>query len=257
MSDTSVLHDVHVRLNVGGVHLHTSLNTVMEGARLGYGYFQILCQDLAGFSGHHPRACVEPGYAGADNDDGENRVHFIDADPKRFAYWLGYFRTLPYVEAGPLRQHLKARRLLVHRRAVLHGARLQGQGLSMFGFGVSCLRRADLRDCILIQCDFEGASMEDAKLEGADMSDCNVSGANLGRADLRKANLSNAMLQDAILPAWNSGLLKGMRLTGATGWMPANKDHSKAKLQGADLSSCDLSGVIFRTYAVLIFRMRI
>jgi uncharacterized protein YjbI with pentapeptide repeats len=135
------------------------------------------------------------------------------------------------------------RGLLERPGAVLHGARLQGQDLSMLGFGGCCLRRADLRDCILIQCDFEGASMEDAKLEGADMSDCNLSGANLGRADLRKANLSNAMLKDAILPAWNSGLLEGVRLTGATGWMPANKDLSNAKLQGADLSSCDLSGV--------------
>ena len=113
-------------------------------------------------------------------------------------------------------------RLLVHRGAVLHGARLQGQDLSRLGFGGCCLRRADLRDCILIQCDFEGASMEDVKLEGADMSDCNMSGANHGRADLRKANLGNAMLKDAILPAWNSELLEGVRLTGATGWMPAN-----------------------------------
>jgi uncharacterized protein YjbI with pentapeptide repeats len=200
----------------------------------------------------------------------QNRVHFIDADPKHLSLWLGYFRTrkVPYVEAGSRRQRLIAeseeagltdladelhrlvdwrradlQRLLVHRGAVLHGARLHGQDLSRLGFGGCCLRRADLRDFILIQCDFEGASMEDAKLEGADMSDCNLSGANLGRADLRKANLSNAMLKDAILPAWNSGLLEGVRLTGATGWMPANKDLSNAKLQGADLSSCDLSGV--------------
>ena len=48
------------------------------------------------------------------------------------------------------------------------------------------------------------------------------------------------MLKDAKLPAWNSGLLEGVRLTGATGWMPANKDLSNAKLQGADLSGCDL-----------------
>ena len=40
---TTVPHNVHVRLNVGGAHLHTSLHTVMEGARLGYGCFQSLC----------------------------------------------------------------------------------------------------------------------------------------------------------------------------------------------------------------------
>jgi uncharacterized protein YjbI with pentapeptide repeats len=87
--------------------------------------------------------------------------------------------------------------------------------------------------------------MEDAKLEGADMSDCNMSGANLDRADLRKTNLTNAILNGATLPAWDSRMLEGVRLTGATGWMPANKDLSNAKLQGADLSSCDLSGVNF------------
>ena len=40
---TTVPHNVHFRLNVGGAHLHTSLHTVIEGARLDYGYFQSLC----------------------------------------------------------------------------------------------------------------------------------------------------------------------------------------------------------------------
>ena len=45
MGDTTTVlpHNVHVRLNVGGAHLHTSLNTVLEGARLGYGCFQSRC----------------------------------------------------------------------------------------------------------------------------------------------------------------------------------------------------------------------
>jgi uncharacterized protein YjbI with pentapeptide repeats len=248
---------VQVRLNVGGLQLHTSLRTVMEGARLGCDPLVKTLQDCS----HTERTLVPT----------DIRVeHFIDADPTLFSYWLGYFRTgkVPYVERGLLRDRLiceseeagltaladalrelvdygrsELRGLLERPGVVLHGARMQGQDLSMLGFSGCCLRRADLRDCILIQCDFEGASMENAKLEGADMTDCNLLGANLGRADLRNANLSNAMLKDAKLPAWNSGLLEGVRLTGATGWMPANKDLSNAKLQGADLSSCDLSGV--------------
>jgi uncharacterized protein YjbI with pentapeptide repeats len=113
--------------------------------------------------------------------------------------------------------------LLVHRGAVLHRARLQGQDLSRLGFFECSLAYADLSGCNLSYCSFNGA--------------------DLSGADLRKTNLSNAMLKDAILPAWNSGLLEGVRLTGATGWMPANKDLSNAKLQDADLSGCDLSGV--------------
>ncbi len=82
-----------------------------------------------------------------------------------------YFKPtgkVPYVEAGPLRQHIivesedagmkdladelrrlvdivdwrrqDLQRLLTHRGAVFHGARLQGQDLSMLGFGGCCLR---------------------------------------------------------------------------------------------------------------------
>ena len=234
---------VQVRLNVGGLHLHTSLRTVMDGARLGCDPLVKILQDCL----HTERTQVPT-----------DRVeHFIDADPTLFSYWLGYFRTgkVPYVERGLLRDRLiceseeagltglsnalrelvdygraELRGLLERPGVVLHGARLQGQDLSMLGFSGCCLRRADLRDCILSQCDFEGASMEDAKLEGADMSDCNLAGANLSRADLRNAILTNAMLNDAKLPAWNSGLLEGVRLAGATGWMPANKDLSDACL---------------------------
>jgi hypothetical protein len=39
----TVPHNVQVGLNVSGVRFRTSLNTVMEGARLGCEYLQILC----------------------------------------------------------------------------------------------------------------------------------------------------------------------------------------------------------------------
>jgi uncharacterized protein YjbI with pentapeptide repeats len=97
--------------------------------------------------------------------------------------------------------------------------------------------------------------LSNAKLQGADVSSCDLSGVDLRSADLRGANLSNAnmksvnlttaKLHNARLPAWNSGLLEGVKLTGAEGWVPADKDLSKAKLKGADLSENDLSGVDF------------
>jgi uncharacterized protein YjbI with pentapeptide repeats len=249
MGDTTTEpHNVHVRLNVGCVHFRTSLKTVMEGARLGCVDFEKICVNIlqedssTGPAWDRERVPTEM--------EKYHVEHFIDADPTHFPFWLGYFRTrkVPYVEAGPLRQSLivdseeaglkdlahalrrlvdwrreDLQRLLVHRGAVLHGARLQGQDLSRLGFFECSLAYADLSGCNLSYCSFR-----DADLSGA---------------DLRKANLSNATLKDAILPAWNSGLLEGVRLTGATGWMPANKDLSSAKLQGTDLSSCDLSGV--------------
>jgi hypothetical protein len=62
---TTVPHNVDVRLNVGGAHLHISLNTVMEDARLGYGCFQSLCVKILQVShdssAKQPRACVESG----------------------------------------------------------------------------------------------------------------------------------------------------------------------------------------------------
>jgi uncharacterized protein YjbI with pentapeptide repeats len=70
-----------------------------------------------------------------------------------------------------------------------------------------------------------------------------LSKANLSEANLKSCNLTKAKLQGARLPAWSSGLLEGVKLAGAEGWVPADKDLRNAKLQGADLSSCDLSGV--------------
>jgi hypothetical protein len=37
--------------------------------------------------------------------------------------------------------------------------------------------------------------------------------------------------------------MEGVQLTGATGWVPADKDLRKAKLRGANLSGCDLEDV--------------
>ena len=284
MGETSP-DNVHIRLNVGGMPLHTSLRTVMEGARLGCDDLQILCVKI--LTGNNMSAVSaltsvpqypddppahysmwepvwEKTLVPADTEQ-YHLEYFIDADPTVFSFWLRYFRarevalvrpdskvtrtvphaeTVPHVEAGQFRKRLireseaaglkcladglrrlvdwereDLQRLLVNPGAVLHGARLQGQDLSMLGFGRCCLKRADFRNCILNKCDFESASMEDAIFVGANLSDCNFSGANLSRADLRNTNLSNS-------------ILKGT-------------DFSDADLCGSDLSGSNLCGANF------------
>jgi uncharacterized protein YjbI with pentapeptide repeats len=58
---------------------------------------------------------------------------------------------------------------------------------------------------------------------------------------MKNVNLTNAKLHNAHLPVRSSGLLEGVRLAGAEGWMPVDKDLKNAKLKGADLSVCNPS----------------
>ncbi len=148
-------HNVHVRLNVGCAHLHTFLNTVMEGARLGYGCFQTLCVKILQAPQDSSQEPVWSRVKLVPRTMEQNRVHFIDVDPKHLSFWLGYFRTrkVPYVEAGSRRQRL-----------------------------IATSEEAGLKD-----------------------------------------------LADKHPPT--------------EGWVPTDKDLSHAKLKGADLSKCDLSGV--------------
>jgi uncharacterized protein YjbI with pentapeptide repeats len=80
-------------------------------------------------------------------------------------------------------------------------------------------------------------------LSGSDFSHTLLRNTNLENAILKNTNLNKVKLHDARLPKWSSGLLEGVKLAGAEGWVPADKDLSKAKLKGADLSRCDLSGI--------------
>ncbi len=63
---------------------------------------------------------------------------------------------------------------------------------------------------------------------------------------MQKVNFVNAKLQGVRLPAWGSGLLEGVKLAGAEGWVPADKDLSNAKLKGADLSKAKLQGSVLK-----------
>jgi uncharacterized protein YjbI with pentapeptide repeats len=150
--------------------------------------------------------------------------------------------------------------LLVRPGGVYQGARLRGQDLSNLGFARCSLRRADLSDCMLTDCTFDGADMVGANLQRAvmtrsslpraDLRKACLSGARLAGADLSDANLSNTDLSDcdlsgcnlagATLPPWSSGLMEGVKLAGATGWVPADRNMRQANLKGGDLSGADL-----------------
>jgi uncharacterized protein YjbI with pentapeptide repeats len=248
---TAMPQHVAIRVDVGGTVFHTSLHTLMEGARLGSVVFQALCLQILGPGPWDQR--VVPA-----QDPQYGVKHFVDADPTPWPCWLEYLRTrrVPFVEAGPLRarvicdsesaglaelaeglgqlvdwrreelQALLARKTVVN----LHGARLRGQDLSNLGFAKCLLRRADLSDCALSGCSFEGADLREADLQRAKLLQCDMRGA-----DLRAANLAGATL-----PPWSSGLMEGVKLAGAMGWVPADRDLRQAKLKGGDLSGADL-----------------
>ena len=111
--DMTMPQNVRVRLNVGGTVFHTSLHTILEGARRGCVVFQCLAEQILG-----PQSCAVSGESDgrADGVAWEQRVvpakderyrleYFVDADPTPFPVWLNYLRTgrVPIVEAGSLR----------------------------------------------------------------------------------------------------------------------------------------------------------
>jgi uncharacterized protein YjbI with pentapeptide repeats len=98
----------------------------------------------------------------------------------------------------------------------------------------------------LAKAKLKGADMSDSDLSGIDLSNSDLQSANLSQANLQNANLTDAQLQGARLPAWSSGLMEGVKLAGARGWVPANKDLSNAKLKGADLSNAKLQGAALK-----------
>ena len=235
--------NVRIRLNVGGTVLHTSLYTLMEGARRGGVVFQCLCAQILG-----PLPPSIQGASASCSGDWAQRVvpaqaeqyrveHFVDADPTSFSCWLNWLRTeeVPFVKMGAdrtsliraseragfavlaeeLRGLVDWRRedlqlLLVRPGVNLHGARLAGQDLSMLGFVECILGRADLSACNLSCCSFQRGDLRFAILEGSILE-----GANLEAATVQHANLKNCEMQ-------------------------------KARLKGADLSGCDLSGCDMR-----------
>jgi hypothetical protein len=93
MEDAKTLpHNVKINLNIGGVHLHTSLHTVMEGARLGCNYFQILCLNILQEAQENRTEFVWNQTLVPTEMAQYEVEHFIDADPTAFQYWIRYFR---------------------------------------------------------------------------------------------------------------------------------------------------------------------
>ena len=121
----------------------------------------------------------------------------------------------------------------VFSKAQMWSAKLGGSTLTEAVFEQAQAAKADLSNCNLSKANFRAANLSNANLSGANMQGCAVI----------NADLSGANLEGAVLPAWDSGLLAGVKLKGAFGWIPASKDLSGAMLAGADLSRCDLSDV--------------
>jgi len=114
--ETAMPQNVRIRLNVGGTSIHTSLYTVMEGARQGGVIFRCLCVQILG-PGPAPPG---PREAVGGQSSWESRVvpaqteqyhqeHFVDADPTPFPYWLDYLRSgqVRFVEVGRLREQVR------------------------------------------------------------------------------------------------------------------------------------------------------
>jgi len=115
MADAMAIpQNVRIRLNVSGTVIHTSLHTMMEGARQGGIIFRCLCIQILGPSApdgpevgrQKDRSSswapqVVPAHA-----EQYRREHFVDADPTPFPYWFDYLRSgqVPFVEAGPKRE---------------------------------------------------------------------------------------------------------------------------------------------------------
>ena len=127
---TAMPQNVRIRLNVGGTIIHTSLHTVLKGARQGGFVFQCLCVQILGAGTPAPPG---PGEAAErpSSSSWSSRVvpahaeqyqheHFVDADPAPFRYWLDYLRSgqVPFVEAGPQRSQFRCEHI-VARRVVL------------------------------------------------------------------------------------------------------------------------------------------
>ena len=113
-SVTTMPQNVPIRLNVGGTVFHTSLHTLIKGARRGCDVFQCLCSQILNLRRNSTQSSVCHTADRASvlvwspqrqhNHCGmipPNEEHFVDADPTPFPYWLDYFRTgrVPMVDA--------------------------------------------------------------------------------------------------------------------------------------------------------------
>ena len=248
---------LRIRLNVAGTMFETSLKTVVEGSKRGGFLFRAIVASLGKQAPPEDEQVLwwsSRIFRDRDQDDSRREVkaYFVDADPTPFPVWLEYLRCggkAPFVEAGMQRERLVlASReagliglaqdlscqpdwlraqlvpMLCKRLALnLRGQRLHGQDLSKLGFESCDLRFANLSSCDLSYCSF-----------------CNV---DLTGASLRDSNLTGAALEGALLPAWSSGLMEGVQLVGATGWVPGDKNLSEARIPRAKLAGCDLTGL--------------
>ena len=265
---TVMPQNVRVRLNVGGTTFHTSLHTVMEGARRGSPVFQCLCAQILG-----PQANGAAVGSGSGGLPWEQRVvsaqneqyrleHFVDADPAPVPAWLEHLRTghVKFVEAGPLREEIISdtqragfvelaaalRDLVDYRRVELQqalymrpgavnlgGAMLRGQDLSKLCFAGCSLRNTDLRGCNLQKCSFVGSDLRGANLKGADLTGADLTSANMSKTDLSVLDLSNVDIRRVDFSGSN---LNNARLPAFDSGQLAGVNYNGASLHGTGLT---------------------
>ena len=126
----------------------------------------------------------------------------------------------------------------MYRQCIFDQSDLRGAKLSGADLSDSKLTSADLSDVNLID-----TNLTRVDFKGTNLSGCDLTGVDLSEATLICADLRDAKLEGARLPPWDSGLMKGVQLEGATEWVPVDRDLRNAKLKGADLSGCNMEGV--------------
>jgi uncharacterized protein YjbI with pentapeptide repeats len=139
------------------------------------------------------------------------------------------------------------------RHAILIGANLSNNNLSLAILRNANLSGADLRGTNLTEADLRGTNLTEADLRGTNLTEADLSGANFKGADLSGVNLTKADLKNSYLARANLSNVsldgvdfRNTDLTGANlnGVDLSNKDLTGANLSGVDLSNKDLTGTI-------------
>ncbi|KAJ1485827.1 hypothetical protein T484DRAFT_1791952, partial [Baffinella frigidus] len=237
----AMLESVVVRLNVGGAEVHTSLTTLLEGARQGGTLFQRLCGQVLGpgWSSVAESGVPPDTFVGGE----ESAEHFVDVSPALFSLVLDYLRDgeLPRMEVNVMENvRLFARRQKMEQLEELAGSeqlRLSPIKVMEFLNGQRNLSAMDLREINLANFDLRGATFYGCRLDGANLTGARFDENNcLERASLTSTVLVKANLSRVQASAADFG---GAFLSNAT---LAGTCLQDAKFVAADLRNADLSG---------------
>lgn len=108
-------------------------------------------------------------------------------------------------------------------------------------FTAASLRKAELTDVVVIDCDLSGAVLEELSLNRVAFTGCRLSGADLGGASLIDVSFTDCQMDEAALR-----MVRAERLV-VTGCAASGLDLYRAAVVGSrwhdtDLTGADLSG---------------